>query len=114
MIDLKNFEIWFLTGSQHLYGADTLREVNQHSQEIVQALNAAPLIPTKVVSKPVLTTAEEIRAICLEANAAPNCVGVITWMHTFSPAKMWIAGLSHPAETVRPSAYPVQPGYSLG
>jgi L-arabinose isomerase len=94
MIDLKNYEIWFLTGSQHLYGAETLRQVNQHSQEIVQALNAAPSIPTKVVFKPVLTTAEEIRAACLEANAAPTCVGVITWMHTFSPAKNWIAGLT--------------------
>ena len=94
MIDLKNYEIWFLTGSQHLYGAETLRQVNQHSQEIVQALNAAPSIPTKVVFKPVLTTAEEIRTACLEANAAPTCVGVITWMHTFSPAKNWIAGLT--------------------
>jgi len=94
MIDLKNFEIWFLTGSQPLYGAEVLRQVNQHSQEIVQTLNASPLIPTKVVFKPVLTTAEEIRAACLEANAAPTCVGVIAWMHTFSPAKNWIAGLS--------------------
>ncbi len=94
MIDLKNFEIWFLTGSQHLYGPETLKQVNQHSQEIVQALNAAPAIPTKIVFKPVLTTAEEIRAACLEANAAPKCVGVITWMHTFSPAKNWIAGLT--------------------
>jgi L-arabinose isomerase len=94
MINLKNFEIWFLTGSQHLYGPETLQQVNQHSQEIVQALNTASLIPTKIVYKPVLTTAEEIRAACLEANATPNCVGVITWMHTFSPAKNWIAGLT--------------------
>ncbi len=94
MIDLTHYEIWFLTGSQHLYGPETLEQVARHSREIVTALGAAPAIPTRVVVKPVLTTPDEIHHICLEANAAPQCVGVITWMHTFSPAKNWIAGLT--------------------
>ena len=94
MIDLHQFEVWFLTGSQHLYGAETLRQVDAHSEEIVRALNAAGTIPVQIVFKPVVTTSEEIHSVCLAANAAPNCVGVITWMHTFSPAKNWIAGLS--------------------
>ncbi len=94
MIDLNAFEVWFLTGSQHLYGPETLQQVAQHSQEIVWALNAAGTIPVQIVFKPVLTTSDEIHSICMQANAAANCVGVITWMHTFSPAKNWIAGLS--------------------
>ncbi len=94
MINLKNFEVWFLTGSQHLYGPETLQQVNAHSEAIVRALNDAGTIPTQIVFKPVLTTSDEIRSICMEANAAPNCVGVITWMHTFSPSRNWIAGLA--------------------
>ncbi len=94
MIDLSNYEVWFLTGSQHLYGPETLEQVAGHSKEIAGALNDASAIPTKVVYKPVLTTPDEIHNICLEANSNPNCVGVITWMHTFSPAKNWIAGLT--------------------
>ncbi|HVU10571.1 MAG TPA: L-arabinose isomerase [Phototrophicaceae bacterium] len=94
MINLHAFEIWFLTGSQHLYGPETLQQVAQHSQEIVRALNAAGTIPVQIVFKPVLTTSDEIHSICMQANAAANCVGVITWMHTFSPARNWIAGLS--------------------
>lgn len=93
MINLNNYEVWFLTGSQHLYGPETLAQVASHSQEIAAALNDAPAIPTKIVYKPVLTTPDEIHRMCLEANADPNCVGVIAWMHTFSPAKNWIAGL---------------------
>jgi L-arabinose isomerase len=94
MIDLKQFEVWFLTGSQHLYGPETLEKVAEHSQEIVQGLSHAKPIPVNVVFKPVLTTPEAIRQVCLEANSAQNCVGLITWMHTFSPAKMWIGGLN--------------------
>ncbi|MEQ8675477.1 MAG: L-arabinose isomerase [Aggregatilineales bacterium] len=94
MIDLSRYEVWFLTGSQHLYGPETLEQVNNHSREIAGALNDASAIPTKVIFKPVLTTPEEIVAIMREANNAPNCVGVIAWMHTFSPAKNWISGLS--------------------
>ena len=94
MIDLKQFEIWFLTGSQHLYGPKTLEQVAVHSREIAATLGASAHMPVNVVFKPVLTTSEAIKELCLEANSAPNCIGLITWMHTFSPAKMWIAGLT--------------------
>lgn len=94
MVNLENYEVWFLTGSQHLYGPQAIEQVGLHSQEIVQALNHVSSLPTNIVYKPVLTTSAEIHAVCLEANAAPNCVGVIAWMHTFSPAQNWIAGLS--------------------
>jgi L-arabinose isomerase len=94
MIDLKGYEVWFVTGSQHLYGPKTLETVAEHSKEIAAALGASAHMPVKVVFKPVLTTPEVIRELCLEANSAKNCIGLITWMHTFSPAKMWIAGLS--------------------
>ena len=94
MIDLKQYEVWFVTGSQHLYGPKTLERVAEHSREIASALDASAHIPVQVVFKPVLTTPEAIRDLCLEANSTKNCIGLITWMHTFSPAKMWIAGLS--------------------
>ncbi|AKD56162.1 L-arabinose isomerase [Spirosoma radiotolerans] len=94
MLNLKEFEIWFVTGSQHLYGEETLRQVADHSQIIAQSFDKSPTIPVRVVYKPVVKTPDEIYAICQEANVAPNCVGIITWMHTFSPAKMWIRGLS--------------------
>jgi L-arabinose isomerase len=87
-------EIWFLTGSQHLYGDETLAKVARNSQQIAQGLDRSGGLPAKVVWKPVLTGPEAIQGVCLAASAAPECVGVITWMHTFSPAKMWIAGLT--------------------
>jgi L-arabinose isomerase len=86
-------EIWFLTGSQDLYGEDTLRQVAEQSQAIARALDDATAVPVRVVWKPVLTDSAAIRRMALEANAADACLGVIAWMHTFSPAKMWIAGL---------------------
>jgi L-arabinose isomerase len=94
MINLKQYEIWFVTGSQHLYGPQTLEIVAEHSREIAGALGASAHMPVNVVFKPVLTTPESIRSLCLEANSACDCIGLITWMHTFSPAKMWIAGLT--------------------
>ena len=94
MIDLKQNEVWFVTGSQHLYGPETLNTVAEHSREIAAALGASQHVPVQVVFKPVLTTSESIRDLCQEANSARACIGLITWMHTFSPAKMWIAGLS--------------------
>jgi L-arabinose isomerase len=94
MIDLKQYEVWFVTGSQHLYGPKTLETVAEHSCEIATALGASAHMPVNVVFKPILTTPEAIKELCLEANSSPNCVGLITWMHTFSPAKMWIAGLT--------------------
>ena len=90
----NDLEVWFITGSQHLYGEKTLQEVAQHSQEIAQNLTSSGKLPVKVLFKPVVTTPEAITALCREANNAQNCIGLITWMHTFSPAKMWIAGLS--------------------
>jgi L-arabinose isomerase len=94
MIDLKEYEVWFVTGSQHLYGPKTLETVAEHSQEIAAALEVSPHVPIRVVFKPVLTTPKAIRELCQEANSTRACVGLVTWMHTFSPAKMWIAGLS--------------------
>ncbi len=91
--DLKKFEIWFITGSQHLYGEETLRQVATHSKKISDALNKSKHIPVQVKFKPVVKTPEEIYNIIVEANTTKNCIGIITWMHTFSPAKMWINGL---------------------
>jgi L-arabinose isomerase len=93
MTDLKKLEVWFVTGSQHLYGEETLKQVAEHSQQIARALDGAAAIPVKVVFKPVLKTPEEIYHLCQEVNTAKNCIGIIAWMHTFSPAKMWIGGL---------------------
>jgi len=87
-------ELWFLTGSQHLYGEETLEQVARNSKRIAESLDGSGKLPTRVVWKPVLTGPDAIQSVCLEANAAPECVGVVTWMHTFSPSKMWIAGLT--------------------
>ena len=92
--DLKSYEVWFLTGSQDLYGEETLRQVAEQSQDVARALAENSEIPVTVVWKPVLKGSDAIRRIALEANAADNVIGVIAWMHTFSPAKMWIAGLT--------------------
>lgn len=86
-------EIWFLTGSQHLYGPEVLKEVEANSREIVAALAEASEIPVRVVFKELLTGTEDIRRVADEANSSAAVVGVIAWMHTFSPAKMWITGL---------------------
>jgi L-arabinose isomerase len=93
MDDLKKMEVWFVTGSQHLYGEETLKKVAEHSQIIAKAYNDAGQIPVTVIYKPTVKTPEEIYALCQEANAGANCIGIIAWMHTFSPAKMWIGGL---------------------
>lgn len=94
MLTLSTHEFWFVTGSQHLYGPEALDEVNQHSREITEALNKAEAVSFRIVFKPVVTTPEDIFSLVQQANADPSCSGLITWMHTFSPAKMWIAGLS--------------------
>jgi L-arabinose isomerase len=95
-------EVWFLTGSQELYGAETLKKVAEHSREIAAYLDAQGKLPVRVVWKPTLTGPDAITQMCLEANGAAACVGVITWMHTFSPAKMWIRGL---AQLTKPIAH---------
>jgi L-arabinose isomerase len=92
MIDLKKFEFWFVTGSQDLYGADVLKKVDEHSKAMVKALDA--VLPCTLVWKSVVKSSEAILALVREANANPACAGIITWMHTFSPSKMWIAGLT--------------------
>ena len=89
----QDLELWFLTGSQSLYGDETLAQVAEQSQAIFAQLDGSPEISVRIVWKPVLKTAEAIRQACLDATADPRCIGVITWMHTFSPAKMWIGGL---------------------
>lgn len=93
MINLKQFEVWFITGSQHLYGPETLKKVAEHSKEIAAFFDSSSKIPVNVIFKPVMTGPDEISNICTEANTAKNCIGVITWCHTFSPSKMWINGL---------------------
>jgi len=92
--DLTSLEAWFVTGSQHLYGEETLRQVENNSREIAAALDQNKEIPVRVVFKSVLTTPDAILALCREANNSENCLGLIAWMHTFSPAKMWIGGLN--------------------
>lgn len=93
MISLQAYDVWFITGSQHLYGEETLKQVAQHAEEIARALNDAGQIPVNIVYKPVLTSPDAIYRLCLDANHDPRCIGLVAWMHTFSPAKMWIAGL---------------------
>ena len=90
---VERLEIWFVTGSQHLYGHEAIAQVSSNAQKIVGSLGAEKSIPFRVVFKPVMTTAEAVRALCREANNTENCIGLVLWMHTFSPAKMWIAGL---------------------
>ncbi|MGK4566846.1 L-arabinose isomerase [Flavobacterium sp. 3HN19-14] len=94
MTNLKTLEVWFITGSQHLYGEETLNLVAEHSKAIATGLDSAGQIPVRVVYKPTVKTTEEIYETLLAANSAENVIGVIAWMHTFSPAKMWIRGLS--------------------
>ncbi|MBD2846962.1 L-arabinose isomerase [Paenibacillus sp. IB182496] len=84
---------WFVTGSQHLYGNEALEEVNAHARQMVEALNGSPDIFYEINYRPVVTTPGEIRSVCAEASVDPSCAGILTWMHTFSPSKMWIAGL---------------------
>jgi len=91
---MKNKEVWFITGTQHLYGPETLKQVAADSTKIAAFLDKSPKISQKVVFKPILTTPDSITEICKEANNSNNCIGLIAWMHTFSPAKMWIRGLS--------------------
>src|SRR5215510_15917441 len=92
-MDLKKLEVWFVTGSQHLYGEETLKKVAEHSTDIAKGLSGSAAIPVRVVFKPVVKTPDEIYKVCMDANTSADCIGLIAWMHTFSPAKMWIGGL---------------------
>jgi L-arabinose isomerase len=99
-INLKSLEVWFVTGSQHLYGPETLKKVAEHSREIARAFNAAAAIPVKVIFQPVLVTPDAVAELCRTANNDANCIGLITWCHTFSPSKMWINGLKQLSKPV--------------
>src|SRR6202000_1293787 len=94
MMQQKQLELWFVTGSQHLYGPGPLGTVAENSGKIVASLNSEAAIPVKIVAKPVMVSADSISKLCREANSDENCIGLVLWMHTFSPAKMWIAGLT--------------------
>jgi L-arabinose isomerase len=91
---LSRYQFWFIAGSQHLYGDETLQHVRRHAQTMAEALSEAKSIPCTVVYKPIVTTPEDILHTMMQANADPDCAGVIVWMHTFSPSKMWIGGLN--------------------
>ncbi len=91
MPSLKNYEFWFVTGSQFLYGEEPLRQVAEHSKIIAE--NLSKKTPYSIKFKPVVKTPEEIYQLAVDANSDETCAGIITWMHTFSPAKMWIKGL---------------------
>ncbi|WP_181348100.1 L-arabinose isomerase [Thalassobacillus sp. CUG 92003] len=94
MLKVKDYEFWFVTGSQHLYGDDALRTVEDHSVDMINKINENGNLPFSITFKSVLTTADDIYRLCQEANSSERCAGLITWMHTFSPAKMWIGGLN--------------------
>ncbi|GCL63985.1 L-arabinose isomerase [Pseudaquabacterium pictum] len=89
-----HIDLWLVVGSQHLYGPKTLQQVAAHAEQIAAGLNAAGTLPARVVLKPTVTDSDGILALCREANNDPRCAGLLTWMHTFSPARMWIAGLA--------------------
>ena len=91
--DSPQLEFWFVTGSQHLYGPEALEQVANNARTVVAALNDSGDLPHPLVFKPVLTTPDQVTRLCLDATADDNCAGVVAWMHTFSPAKMWISGL---------------------
>ena len=93
MKGFENFEVWFVTGAQLLYGGDAVIAVDAHSNEMVKGLNESGNLPVKVVYKGTVNSAREVTDTLKAANNDPRCIGVITWMHTFSPAKMWIHGL---------------------
>ena len=94
MNNLASPEIWFVCGSQHLYGPGPLQEVENNAKEVAKGLDDSSHIPLTVRFKALLTRPDEIYALVQEANHDPNCAGLILWMHTFSPAKMWIRGLA--------------------
>ncbi len=93
MQSLKALEIWFVTGSQHLYGSETLAQVAAHATTMAESFGEQAALPVRVVLKSVMTRPEEIRSLCRDANNTDQCIGLVLWMHTFSPAQMWIAGL---------------------
>ena len=108
MNDRNPLQLWFVTGSQHLYGPEALARVAANSQQIAQALDHEAAIPCEVVFKPVMTTPEEIRNLCRDANSSPECAGLILWMHTFSPRQDVDRGAQVAEQAVPAPPYPVQ------
>ncbi|GGH19399.1 L-arabinose isomerase [Sphingobacterium alkalisoli] len=94
MTEINKLQVWFITGSQDLYGPETLAQAAKHAEEIANYFNDSQTIPVEVIYKPIVKNTDEIYETILAANTAKNCIGIITWMHTFSPAKMWIRGLN--------------------
>ncbi|GLR09404.1 L-arabinose isomerase [Mixta theicola] len=94
MQQFDSLSVWFVIGTQHLYGPETLRQVADHAQQVVDGLNREAGLPVKLVLKPLVKSPDEALALCRDANHDNSCIGIITWLHTFSPAKMWIGGLS--------------------
>jgi L-arabinose isomerase len=94
MKNLPVSEIWFVCGSQHLYGPGPLKQVADNAKQVADSLSSSKRIPYKIIFKALLTTPDEIANLCVEANSSPSCAGLILWMHTFSPSKMWIRGLN--------------------
>lgn len=94
MQQFDSLSVWFVIGTQHLYGPETLRQVADHAQQVVDGLNREAGLPVKLVVKPLVKSPDEALALCRDANHDNSCIGIITWLHTFSPAKMWIGGLS--------------------
>ena len=90
---MESLELWFLTGSQELYGQQVLDKVADDAGQIARTLDASAAIPVRIIDRPVVTSSDDVRRACIEANASDSCIGVIAWMHTFSPARMWISGL---------------------
>jgi len=111
MNNFNDFEVWFVTGAQLLYGGDAVVAVDAHSNEMVNGLNESGLLPVKIVYKGTVNSAKEVTATFKAANNEDKCIGVITWMHTFSPAKMWLAGIEKTSITF---SYPIQQGDTLG
>ena len=91
---ISNYKFWFVVGSQDLYGPEILKEVAEHARIMMDGFNSDDDIPFEVVGKGVVVSSEMIKDVCIAANSDKHCAGVITWMHTFSPSKMWIGGLS--------------------
>jgi hypothetical protein len=111
---LINFEVWFVTGAQLLYGGDAVVQVDGHSKEMVNGMNNSGRLPIKVVYKGTANSSKEVADIMSAANNDKKCVGVITWMHTFSPGKMWIHGLADFKKASAAPAHSIQQANSLG
>lgn len=106
MTIFDNYEVWFVIGSQHLYGPETLRQVTQHAEHVVNALNTEAKLPCKLVLKPLGTTPDEITAICRDANYDDRCAGLVVWLHTF-PGQNVDQRPDHAQQTVAAIPHPV-------